>query len=112
MATIEIPKDLLPRDGRFGCGPSKVRLAALQSLTGASNVIGTSHRQAPVRQVVGSVRDGLSTCCSMPADYAAGPGEGGDRGRPRDGRGGAAAGRGRVSPPLALAPAPLLCSPA
>ena len=55
---IEIPRDLLPVDGRFGCGPSKVRPAQLDALlaSGAS-VLGTSHRQAPVKNLVGSVRD-------------------------------------------------------
>ncbi|NED67066.1 phosphoserine transaminase, partial [Streptomyces sp. SID10244] len=60
-APITIPADLLPSDGRFGCGPSKVRPEQLQSLvdTGAS-VFGTSHRQAPVKNVVGSIRAGLA----------------------------------------------------
>ncbi|MGW0037723.1 phosphoserine transaminase [Gordonia sp. NPDC003376] len=67
---ITIPADLLPADGRFGCGPSKVRPEQLQSLvdTGAS-VFGTSHRQAPVKNVVGSVREGLSQLFSLPEGY-------------------------------------------
>ena len=69
-ATITIPADLLPADGRFGCGPSKVRPEQLQSLvdTGAS-VFGTSHRQAPVKNVVGSIRAGLADLFSLPDGY-------------------------------------------
>ena len=60
MATIDIPKDLLPADGRFGCGPSKVRPASLAAVLGVgSDLVGTSHRQAPVRDVVRELaRDG------------------------------------------------------
>ena len=69
-ASITLPADLLPSDGRFGCGPSKVRPEQLQSLvdTGAS-VFGTSHRQAPVKNVVGSIREGLSNLFSLPEGY-------------------------------------------
>ncbi|MFT4044257.1 MAG: phosphoserine transaminase [Gordonia sp. (in: high G+C Gram-positive bacteria)] len=69
-ASITIPADLLPADGRFGCGPSKVRPEQLQALvdTGAS-VFGTSHRQAPVKNVVGSVRAGLAELFSLPDGY-------------------------------------------
>ncbi|MDY6807488.1 MAG: phosphoserine transaminase [Actinomycetota bacterium] len=69
-APITIPADLLPSDGRFGCGPSKVRPEQLQSLvdTGAS-VFGTSHRQAPVKNVVGSIRAGLSELFALPDGY-------------------------------------------
>ncbi|RPA59892.1 phosphoserine transaminase [Gordonia oryzae] len=67
---ITLPADLLPADGRFGCGPSKVRPEQLHSLVdiGAS-VIGTSHRQAPVKNVVGSVREGLSQLFALPDGY-------------------------------------------
>ncbi|MFW0791458.1 phosphoserine transaminase [Gordonia sp. CPCC 205333] len=67
---ITIPADLLPADGRFGCGPSKVRPEQLQSLvdTGAS-VFGTSHRQAPVKNVVGDIRSGLADLFSLPDGY-------------------------------------------
>jgi phosphoserine aminotransferase len=59
-ADLRIPPDLLPADGRFGCGPSKVRPEQLDALAAAGRtVIGTSHRQAPVKQLVGSVRAGL-----------------------------------------------------
>ncbi|MBD0863932.1 phosphoserine transaminase [Gordonia sp. zg691] len=69
-APITLPADLLPSDGRFGCGPSKVRPEQLQSLvdTGAS-VFGTSHRQAPVKNVVGSIREGLGELFSLPEGY-------------------------------------------
>ena len=67
---ITLPAELLPADGRFGCGPSKVRPEQLQSLvdTGAS-VFGTSHRQAPVKNVVGAVREGLAQLFSLPEGY-------------------------------------------
>ena len=56
---LTIPADLLPGDGRFGCGPSKVRPEQLQSLvTSGAEIFGTSHRQAPVKNTVGRVRDG------------------------------------------------------
>ncbi|MGZ8178743.1 phosphoserine transaminase [Williamsia sp. SKLECPSW1] len=69
-AQITIPADLLPADGRFGCGPSKVRPEQLQSLvdTGAS-IFGTSHRQKPVKNVVGRIRAGLAELFSLPEGY-------------------------------------------
>ncbi|MGV8871408.1 MAG: phosphoserine transaminase [Rhodococcus sp. (in: high G+C Gram-positive bacteria)] len=73
-----IPADLLPADGRFGCGPSKVRPEQLQSLVdvGAS-VFGTSHRQKPVKDVVGRVRSGLKDLFSLPEGYEVVLGNGG-----------------------------------
>ncbi|MEE2033214.1 phosphoserine transaminase [Rhodococcus chondri] len=73
-----IPADLKPADGRFGCGPSKVRPEQLQSLVdvGAS-VFGTSHRQKPVKDVVGRVRSGLRDLFSLPDDYEVVLGNGG-----------------------------------
>jgi len=67
---LTIPRDLLPRDGRFGCGPSKVRPEALAALaaTGTS-YLGTSHRQAGVRSVVGRVREGLRALFALPDGY-------------------------------------------
>ena len=59
MADLVIPADLKPTDGRFGSGPSKVRPEQLQALAGASHLFGTSHRQAPVKNLVGRVRDGI-----------------------------------------------------
>ena len=76
--TISIPKDLLPGDGRFGSGPSKVRPDAVERLSGASrSLLGTSHRQAPVRQLVGRVREGLSSLLSLPDGYEIVLGNGG-----------------------------------
>ena len=67
---IAIPKNLLPKDGRFGCGPSKVRPEQLQALTTrGAKLLGTSHRQAPVKNVVGSVREGLRSLFKLPADW-------------------------------------------
>ena len=75
---MQIPADLLPQDGRFGCGPSKVRAAQLDALTSAgAAVMGTSHRQAPVRQLVGRVRTGLSELFSLPDGYEVVLGNGG-----------------------------------
>ena len=69
-ATLSIPAELLPQDGRFGCGPSKVRPAQVDHLAGLGRkVLGTSHRQAPVRNLVGQVRDGLAELFSLPEGY-------------------------------------------
>lgn len=65
-----LPADLIPSDGRFGCGPSKVRPEQIQAIVdGAQDVIGTSHRQPAVKNVVGSVREGLSELLSLPDGY-------------------------------------------
>ncbi|MGH9294892.1 MAG: phosphoserine transaminase, partial [Acidimicrobiales bacterium] len=78
MATIEIPKDLLPADGRFGCGPSKVRPEALAAVLAAgSSLVGTSHRQAPVRNVVRRCREGLAQLLRLPGGYEIALGVGG-----------------------------------
>ncbi|HET9996137.1 MAG TPA: phosphoserine transaminase [Nocardioides sp.] len=75
---LTIPADLKPADGRFGAGPSKIQTSHLDALAATgSTLMGTSHRQAPVRRVVGRVRDGLSTFFSMPADYEVVLGNGG-----------------------------------
>ncbi|MBC7633412.1 phosphoserine transaminase [Aeromicrobium sp.] len=67
---MKIPADLLPADGRFGSGPSKVRPAALEALAATgSSFLGTSHRQAPVKRLVGGIREGLSTLFSLPVGY-------------------------------------------
>ncbi len=69
-AAISIPADLLPRDGRFGSGPSKVRPEQLEHLASLGRtVMGTSHRQAPVKNLVGSVREGLAELFSLPDGY-------------------------------------------
>lgn len=69
QASLTIPHELLPADGRFGAGPSKVRSAQLDALVAAQNLLGTSHRQAPVKNLVGEVREGLATLFSAPAGY-------------------------------------------
>ena len=74
---IQIPADLLPADGRFGCGPSKVRPEALEQLARRHDLMGTSHRQAPVRDVVGQVREGLAELFSLPDGYEIVLGNGG-----------------------------------
>jgi phosphoserine aminotransferase len=66
-SAIEIPQRLLPTDGRFGCGPSKVRPEQALALARANqNLLGTSHRQAPVKQLVGSVRARLVELFGLP----------------------------------------------
>src|SRR6476660_506261 len=68
--SITIPANLLPKDGRFGAGPSKVRPEQLEALAAASTtILGTSHRQAPVKNLVGSVREGLSQFFRAPEGY-------------------------------------------
>jgi phosphoserine aminotransferase len=75
---ITIPADLLPADGRFGAGPSKIQTSHLDALaaTGAS-LMGTSHRQAPVKNTVGRVREGLATLFDLPSGYEVVLGNGG-----------------------------------
>ena len=78
MATIDIPKELLPEDGRFGAGPSKVRSAALDALVAvAPTYLGTSHRQSTVKDVVGRVRSGVAKLLSIPEGYEVVLGNGG-----------------------------------
>ena len=76
--TLEIPEALRPADGRFGCGPSKVRPEQLAHLaeSGAA-LMGTSHRQAPVKGLVGRVRSGLRDLFDLPGDYEVALGNGG-----------------------------------
>ncbi|MEO8528921.1 MAG: phosphoserine transaminase [Pseudolysinimonas sp.] len=69
MPSLEIPRDLLPADGRFGCGPSKVRPEQIAHLQQNAALLGTSHRQAPVKNLVGRVRSGLSDLFSAPDGY-------------------------------------------
>ena len=73
----KIPDDLKPADGRFGCGPSKVRPEALSSLAERSDLMGTSHRQKPVKDLVGRVRNGLGDLFSLPDGYEIVLGNGG-----------------------------------
>jgi phosphoserine aminotransferase len=77
-AKIVIPADLKPADGRFGSGPTRVRQQQVDALAAAgSNLLGTSHRQAPVRAVVRRVREGLAQLFALPADYLVALGNGG-----------------------------------
>jgi phosphoserine aminotransferase len=78
VADIQIPADIKPADGRFGSGPSKVRPESLSALaaTGTS-LLGTSHRQAPVKNLVGQVRDGIRQLFSLPEGYEVVLGNGG-----------------------------------
>ena len=75
---FKIPTNLLPQDGRFGCGPSKVRpdqlTAVMERMT---SVMGTSHRQAPVKNIVGSVRSGLTSLFNLPEGWEIVMGNGG-----------------------------------
>jgi phosphoserine aminotransferase len=77
MAELTIPADLKPADGRFGSGPSKVRPEQLQALAAAGDLFGTSHRQAPVKNLVGRVRDGVRQLFSAPDGYEVILGNGG-----------------------------------
>jgi len=75
---IRIPTDLLPRDGRFGCGPSKVRPEAIAALAAAApDLLGTSHRQPAVRSIVGRLRAGLGDLFSLPEGWEVVLGNGG-----------------------------------
>ena len=75
---ISIPSDLLPGDGRFGSGPSKIRAEAVAALTRASTgYLGTSHRREGVRSVVGRLREGLTSFFSLPEGYEVVLGNGG-----------------------------------
>ncbi|WP_353510246.1 phosphoserine transaminase [Intrasporangium sp.] len=76
--TITIPAELIPSDGRFGSGPSKVRPEQVEHLASLGRtVLGTSHRQAPVKNLVGSVREGLRSLFSLPEGYEVILGNGG-----------------------------------
>ena len=75
---LTIPDNIKPGDGRFGSGPSKVRPEQLQALsTSAAALFGTSHRQAPVKDLVGRVRSGLREFFSVPDGYEVVLGNGG-----------------------------------
>jgi phosphoserine aminotransferase len=74
---VEIPPDLKPADGRFGCGPSKVRPEALARLAEQNDRMGTSHRQQPVRDLVARVRTGLGELFDAPDGYEVALGNGG-----------------------------------
>jgi len=76
--TLQIPDSLKPQDGRFGAGPSKIQTSHLDALAATgSSLMGTSHRQAPVKNTVGRVRDGLTTLFDLPEGYEVVLGNGG-----------------------------------
>src|SRR3954454_22774847 len=75
---ISIPDDLKPADGRFGAGPSKIQTSHLDALAATGDsLMGTSHSQAPVKNTVGRVRDGLASLFNLPAGYEIVLGNGG-----------------------------------
>ncbi|HVK25261.1 MAG TPA: phosphoserine transaminase [Actinokineospora sp.] len=77
-STLVLPADLQPSDGRFGCGPSKVRPEQVAALAAqGAELLGTSHRQKPVKSLVGRVRTGLRELFSIPDDYEVVLGNGG-----------------------------------
>jgi phosphoserine aminotransferase len=76
--TLTIPEELKPADGRFGCGPSKVRPEQVARLAGEdAHLMGTSHRQKPVKDLVARVRSGLSELFALPDGYVVALGNGG-----------------------------------
>lgn len=78
MAPIQIPSELLPEDGRFGCGPSKVRPEAIASLADTgTKLLGTSHRQGPIKWLVRQIRDGVGELFGLPEGYQVVLGNGG-----------------------------------
>jgi phosphoserine aminotransferase len=78
MSDIQIPASLKPHDGRFGCGPSKIRQEAVEVLVESNHLLlGTSHRQAPVKNIVKEVRAGLAQLFSLPKGYEVIIGNGG-----------------------------------
>ncbi len=78
VTSLRIPADLLPADGRFGSGPAKVRAQSVRNLAASgTRLLGTSHRQAPVRNLVGAVRSGLSELFGLPDGYEVVLGNGG-----------------------------------
>jgi phosphoserine aminotransferase len=78
MADIKIPSELLPKDGRFGCGPSRTRASQFSNfLTEGAALMGTSHRQAPIKYMVGEIREGLSSLFRAPDGYEVVLGNGG-----------------------------------
>jgi len=77
-AEIIIPSSIKPVDGRFGCGPSRIRPEALAALSASGNsILGTSHRQKPVKNVVKRVREGLTSLFNLPEGYEVVLGNGG-----------------------------------
>jgi phosphoserine aminotransferase len=78
VTALQIPPELLPADGRFGCGPAKIRPEAVAALAGeGAALLGTSHRQAPVKHQVSDVREGLRELFRLPEGYEVVLGNGG-----------------------------------
>jgi phosphoserine aminotransferase len=77
MSDFRLPLSAVPVDGRFGCGPSKIRPEQLDYLVANANLLGTSHRQKPVRDLVGRVRRGLADLYRLPDGYEVILGNGG-----------------------------------
>jgi phosphoserine aminotransferase len=77
MSDFRLPPELVPVDGRFGCGPSKVRPEQVDYLVAHAHLLGTSHRQKPVRELVGRVRRGLADLYRLPDGYEVVLGNGG-----------------------------------
>ena len=87
MSNIVIPAELLPVDGRFGSGPSKVRKQQTDALAGVwQSYLGTSHRQAPVRAQVQRLREGLESLFDLPKGYEVILGNGGSTAEARWGQ--------------------------
>src|SRR5699024_7670798 len=80
-AKIAIPDELLPADGRYGSGPARIRPAEIKALNeAAATVLGTSHRKAPVKNLVGRIRSGLTDLFNLPEGYEVVLGNGGSTG--------------------------------
>ncbi|HYP43763.1 MAG TPA: phosphoserine transaminase [Propionibacteriaceae bacterium] len=78
VTRLQIPAELLPQDGRFGCGPAKIRPDTVQALaTEGAALLGTSHRQAPVKSLVGRVREGIAELFGLPDGFQVVLGNGG-----------------------------------
>lgn len=77
MSDFRLPSDQIPADGRFGCGPSKVRAEQVEHLVRHAHLLGTSHRQKPVRELVGRVREGLADLYRLTDGYEVVLGNGG-----------------------------------
>ena len=77
MSDFRLPPELIPTDGRFGCGPSKVRSEQIDHLIAHAHLLGTSHRQPPIRALVGRIREGLADLYRLPSGYEVVLGNGG-----------------------------------
>ncbi len=66
---LSIPSNLLPADGRFGSGPSKVRQEQLDYVAAHSHLLGTSHRQKPIKNIVAGIQEKMTTLFALPSDY-------------------------------------------